>query len=91
MAERSPCPPSRPGEVLNIASGTARRVGDLLEALLGMARVRISVETDPAKLRPAEIPVARIDTTRARARLGWAPQIPIEETLASTLAFWRRS
>jgi GDP-4-dehydro-6-deoxy-D-mannose reductase len=84
-------PDFAPGEVLNIASGTPRRIGDLLEALLGMARIRIGVETDPAKLRAADIPVTRLDATRARKLLDWSPQIPIKETLATTLAFWRRS
>ncbi len=84
-------PAFAPGEVLNIASGTSQRIGDLLEAMLGMARVTISVETDPAKLRPAEIPMARIDPSRARAQLGWGAQIPIKETLAATLAYWRRA
>lgn len=82
-------PDAEPGEVLNIASGTPLRIGELLEELLGMARAGISVETDPAKLRPAEIPIARIDAGRARARLDWAPHVSIRETLASTLAFWR--
>ncbi len=82
-------PDFAPGEVLNIASGTPQRIGDLLTVMRGMARVEISVETDPARFRPAEIPVTRIDATRARARLGWAPERSIRETLASSLAFWR--
>lgn len=76
-------------EALNIASGTPQRIGDLLEIMLDMARAEIRLETDPTRLRPAEIPVTRIDSARARARLGWAPERSLRETLAGTLAFWR--
>ncbi|MDE1895654.1 MAG: GDP-mannose 4,6-dehydratase [Rhodospirillales bacterium] len=78
-----------PGEILNIGAGATQRIGDMLEILLGLSKARIRVKTDPAKQRPSEIPAAEISTTRARARLGWAPRIPIHETLAETLDFWR--
>ncbi|MBU6425346.1 MAG: GDP-mannose 4,6-dehydratase [Rhodospirillales bacterium] len=82
-------PTFMPGEILNIGAGTTQRIGDLLEILLGLSKARIRVETDPAKQRPSEIPEARIDATRARQRLGWTPRIPIQETLAATLDYWR--
>ena len=73
------------GTILNIASGQPRRIGDILETLLGRAKLPIRVVVDPAQLRPVEIPVAAGDAGRARALLGWAPQIPFEETLAEML------
>ncbi|MBU6449007.1 MAG: GDP-mannose 4,6-dehydratase [Rhodospirillales bacterium] len=78
-----------PGEILNIGAGATQRIGDVLETLLGLSKARIRVEADPAKQRASEIPAAEIDTTRAKARLGWAPRIPIQETLSATLDFWR--
>ena len=78
-----------PGEILNIGTGTTQRIGDLLEILLGLSKARIRVEADPAKQRPSEIPETRMDTARAQQRLGWSPRIPIHETLAATLDFWR--
>ena len=82
-------PDFTPGEVLNIASGVPQRIGDLLGMLLDMARVEINVQTDPVKLRPAEIPLTWIDSAPACTRLGWAPAFGIRETLATTLTFWR--
>ena len=77
------------GVILNVASGTARRVGDVLQDLLAIAGVAATIETDATRLRPSEIPVARGDATAARTLLGWAPQIPWATTLADTLNDWR--
>ncbi|MDR3506168.1 MAG: GDP-mannose 4,6-dehydratase [Acidocella sp.] len=79
-----------PGDlVLNIASGTPRRIGDVLTALLALAKVEVRVEEDPARLRPTDIPRAIGDAARARALLGWEPAIPWQETLADVLNDWR--
>lgn len=79
-----------PGTILNIASGRPRRIGDILEGLLRAAGVAAAIETDPARLRPAEIPIACGDAGRARALLGWEPHVPWEQTLRDVLDDWRR-
>jgi GDP-4-dehydro-6-deoxy-D-mannose reductase len=78
-----------PGRVYNICSGTAHRVGDLLECLLRMARTRVTVRIDPARLRPSDNPVVLGDFSRLEADTGWRPSIPIETTLADLLGWWR--
>lgn len=77
------------GMVLNIASGMPRRIGDVLRALLELAKVEVRVEEDQARLRPSDIPRAIGDAARARALLGWEPLIPWPETLADVLNDWR--
>ncbi|MCZ6861788.1 MAG: GDP-mannose 4,6-dehydratase [Alphaproteobacteria bacterium] len=74
-----------PGAILNIASGLSRRIGDILDHLLRLARVKITVQTDPARLRPSDLPCIIGDASRARMRLGWALEYPFEETLAAML------
>lgn len=78
-----------PGEVYNLASGIAHPIGDLLALLVGMARVEIVVQADPARLRPADVPVIYGDARRFRAATGWEPRIPIEQSLRDTLDDWR--
>lgn len=78
-----------PGTVLNVASGVPRRVGDVLDALLRLAGVEASVETDAARLRPSDIPTATGDAGLARRVLDWAPAIPWEQTLRDVLADWQ--
>lgn len=79
-----------PGVILNIASGTPRRIADVLEALLAVAGIEARIETDADRLRPSDIPAASGDAGRARALLGWAPAIPWERTLADVYADWQR-
>ena len=74
----------------NVCSGTAHRVGDLLDALIAMAHVRVTIERDPARMRPSDNPVVLGDRTRVLDEVGWAPRIPIEQTLRDLLDDCRR-
>ncbi len=78
-----------PGTILNIASGTPRRIGDILADLLAVGGTEAAIETDDSRLRRSEIPVATGDAGLIRLLLGWAPSIPWDTTLADTLADWR--
>ncbi len=73
------------GEAYNVSTGQPVRIGDLLEGLLSAARVKISVETDPARYAPNAVPVASGNPDKARERFGWASKIPIQTTLKSVL------
>jgi GDP-4-dehydro-6-deoxy-D-mannose reductase len=78
-----------PGRPYNVCSGRAWRIGDLLDAMLRAARTPIAVEVDAAQFRPNDTPVVQGDATRIRDELGWAPTIPVEQTLIDTLNWWR--
>jgi GDP-4-dehydro-6-deoxy-D-mannose reductase len=78
-----------PGEVYNIASGAAIRIGDALDQLLALASRPIVTELDPARLRPSDVPVLEADAGRLRAATGWQPEIPFEQSLRDTLNWWR--
>lgn len=77
------------GIALNLASGTARRIGAVLEELLSFARVPISVRTDTSRLRPVDLPRSVGCSALAERLLGWRPEIPWEKTLADLMADWR--
>jgi GDP-4-dehydro-6-deoxy-D-mannose reductase len=76
------------GTVLNIASGTPRRIGDVLDELLQLAGVTAEVAADAARMRPSDIRVAAGDAGLVRGLLGWAPTIPWSQTLADMLQDW---
>ena len=78
--------PARP---YNVCSGQAYRIRDLLDILVGMARVRLDIRTDPSRMRPSDNPVVLGDNRRIRDEVGWTPEIPIERTLADLLDYWR--
>lgn len=79
-----------PGVIVNLASGRSRRIGDVLDMLFAMSRIPITIETDPDRMRPSDLPWVGGDAARARSLLGWAPRAPIEVTLASILEDWRQ-
>jgi GDP-4-dehydro-6-deoxy-D-mannose reductase len=70
--------------VFNVASGTAVRIGDLLEGLLSESSTKIEIRVDSGRLRQTPIPRVVGDASRLRA-LGWAPKAPLRETLARVL------
>jgi GDP-4-dehydro-6-deoxy-D-mannose reductase len=72
--------------VFNLASGTSRRIGTILSTLLAMSGTMISVEQDPARLRPADVPLACGAAQAAATILKWIPEIGFEATLDAVLA-----
>ena len=78
-----------PGGVYNVGSGTARSIQSLLDALMSRCRVDVRIETDPARLRPAETPALVADTARLRRQTGWHPEISFDSMLDHLLDFWR--
>jgi GDP-4-dehydro-6-deoxy-D-mannose reductase len=78
-----------PGTTLNLASGTARRIGDILTELQSLAGVTVEVRIDPARVRKSDVAAACGDATLARETLGWAPAIPWQRTLQDVLEDWR--
>lgn len=77
------------GEVYNLGSEQARSVRELLETLTAMARIPITVEQDPERLRPTNVPVIVADCTRIREQTGWRPKIAFEQSLQDVLDYWR--
>lgn len=74
-----------PGMILNIASGIPRRMEDILKWLLTQSSVGITIERDPNRLRPSDMPRIIGDARCARERLGWTPEFAFEDTLQSVL------
>jgi len=73
------------GTVLNIASGIPRRISDILASLIARSRVEISVEQDPMRQHPGDLPVLLGDASRARRLLHWKPEYSFEDTLTALL------
>ena len=78
-----------PGAVYNVGSGAVISIRDALTLLLSLSTRVIAVETDPARLRPSDVPVFVADNARLRAATGWAPSIPFERSLRDILDWWR--
>ncbi len=77
------------GEIYNVGSGRALAVGELLDAVVRLAKVDIIIEKDPERFRPLDVPLNVADVGKLRGATGWEPEIPLERTLADTLDYWR--
>lgn len=80
-----------PGEVYNVSSDRGYRIRDVLDALLEFSkRTDITIEPDPKRMRPLDVPCLVGDSTKFRKRTGWEPKISyLEHTLKDILDYWR--
>jgi nucleoside-diphosphate-sugar epimerase len=77
------------GGVYNISGAKTYQIREIVELVLARARVELAVETDKALLRPSDEKVIFGDSTRLVAATGWEQQVPIEQTVADMLDYWR--
>lgn len=77
------------GEAYNLCSGRGTSIAELVEGYRGLAAKPFTVGTDPAKHRPSDLPRLVGDNAKVKRDTGWAPAIPLADTLRDTLAFWR--
>ena len=83
LAERA-----EPG-VYNVCSGRTASARELVEALARAAGAGLEHEIDRAHVRAHEVMEVRGSAERLREATGWEPEIPLERTLADTVAWWR--
>jgi GDP-4-dehydro-6-deoxy-D-mannose reductase len=75
----------------NVASGRAVTVHELIELVRAAALIPVRHEVDPARVRAHDVPEVRGDATRLREATGWAPEIPLAQTVADALDSWREA
>jgi GDP-4-dehydro-6-deoxy-D-mannose reductase len=73
------------GEVNNVASGVGVCLADLLDRIGQLMGHPVRAVSDPALLRPVDIPVLVGDATRLRAATGWSPSHTLDDTLRRML------
>jgi len=88
-AYRSIVERGQPCRPYNVCSGHPIEIRQMLDMLIARARVPVDVKTDPARIRPNDVPLVVGDPSRIRDELGWTPRIPLEQTLDDLLDYWR--
>jgi GDP-4-dehydro-6-deoxy-D-mannose reductase len=78
------------GEAYNICSGKPRAMEDVLQELLKLSSVKIGIQEDPARLRPADLPVIYGDASKFVRHTGWRPEISFPQMLGDLLKDWRQ-
>jgi GDP-4-dehydro-6-deoxy-D-mannose reductase len=77
-----------PGTIYNVCSGQDVPIADVADRLLALAGSDLHLVTDPALVRPVDVPVLRGDGSRLEGATGWKPTIPLDDTLRDVLDYW---
>ncbi len=77
------------GEVYNIGSGNGLTMQEILDLLCSLAKTKVEVVTDPARVRPLDVPSVIADISKIK-QLGWTPKRSLKETLERILEEWRQ-
>jgi GDP-4-dehydro-6-deoxy-D-mannose reductase len=73
----------------NVCSGRTASASELVGALAAAAGRRVEHRVDLDFVRANEVMELRGSPARLRAATGWAPEIPLERTLADTIEYFR--
>jgi GDP-4-dehydro-6-deoxy-D-mannose reductase len=75
--------------VFNVGTGHAVGIDELLRTLVELARIPVTTEIDPERVRAGGSPALVLDASRFHARTGWSPKVPLRTSLADLLDYWR--
>lgn len=73
---------------MNIASGRPVTTLELAQMVLNAVGSEAKIETDETK--PVALPIRMVDITKARAVLGYAPQVRLEDGIKDTVDWFRK-
>ncbi|MEK6837187.1 MAG: GDP-mannose 4,6-dehydratase, partial [Nanoarchaeota archaeon] len=79
------------GEVYNVCSGKAYSIGEILERLVKLSRLKVKVEQETSRIREHAVPVFHGDNSKLAAATGWKPEVSLDKTLSDLLDYWRKS
>lgn len=73
--------------IFNVSSGVGYGIGSLLEELRALSRKNFDIVVDPERMRPAAVDISSVicDSSKLRLATGWAPRMPIRETIRTLL------
>ncbi len=77
------------GEVYNIGSGKAYKIGDILNKLISQSSAKIKIVVDKKLKRSTDVAKIYCDYSKFHRQTGWEPEIPIDKTLSDTMEYER--
>ncbi|MGN0436363.1 MAG: GDP-mannose 4,6-dehydratase [Wujia sp.] len=78
------------GDVYNISSEHIYQMSDILAMIEQQVGIKFDVEVDPKLLRPTDEKIIVGDVAKLKEDTGWVQEIPMEQTIADMLEYWRR-
>jgi len=77
----------RPGDPINICTGTAFRISEILDMLIEISGQDVKVTNDPDLARLSDEPLLLGDNTKLK-NLGWHQKFTLQQTLESVYEDW---
>jgi GDP-4-dehydro-6-deoxy-D-mannose reductase len=74
------------GGIYNVGSGSVTPVSEIVEALRGMTDATFALRVAPGRVRPEGVRSEGCDAAAFAAATGWAPSIPLTQSLSTILA-----
>ncbi len=68
-------------QIYNVGSGKACGLDELLDYIIKLSSQKITVEIDPARVRPVDNPVICCDYGKIKRNLGWEPELTVFDAL----------
>ena len=78
------------GEIYNVGTGKPHKIRYLLDCLLSYTGEHITIQEDPNRMRPSDVPVIYCDNSKVKDLIDWHPKFKIEDTLLEVLNYWRQ-
>ena len=79
-----------PGDVYNISSERIYKMSDVVELIERQLGHKFEIKVDPKLLRPTDEKIIVGDVTKLKRDTGWKQKIPMEQTVADMLDYWRK-
>lgn len=78
------------GDVYNLSSEKIYQMKDIVTMIEQQIGHNFDIEVDKALLRPTDEKIIVGDITKLKHDTGWTQQIPMEQTIADMLSYWRK-
>jgi NAD dependent epimerase/dehydratase len=84
--------PGVEGETFNLGTGSEVKIIELAQEIISQLKKDIKIEVAASRLRPEKSEVQRLlsDNQLAHTRLGWQPQVPLQQGLAQTIEWVKK-
>ena len=78
------------GDCYNISSEHVYQMSEIVSIIEDEIGFKFKIEIDPALLRPTDERIIVGDITKLKAATGWEQKIPMKQTIADMLDYWRK-
>lgn len=78
------------GDVYNISSEYVYQMKDIVSMIEVQIGHKLEIKVDPALIRPTDEKIIVGDITKLKRDTGWKQDIPMKQTIADMLDYWRK-